>query len=320
MLIPIALILNFLFLVYWTIRLSWKVIFSLVILILGYPFISATLSLSWPQSVDHAGSIKVLSYNVRVFNSYKYLKEKNNSNAHKMLKYIRESNADIVCLQEFYFKKNSDVFNTMERLTKNGYPYSYFRKSLANNQGGTFGIAIFSKYPILNKRELEFSKLTRNQAIYIDIKVNNKKLRVYNLHLQSIHINEKEITEGQFDKGSTKNIIEVLKRMKEGYVERAKQLKIVTKSFPGDGMPVLICGDFNDTPYSYYYQLLSKQFDNAFEEKGWGLGATYNGNISFLRIDNQFYDPRSLRVLEFHTDQEASYSDHFPIWAEYEFF
>lgn len=313
-----VLILNLLFLITWLIKTSWKIIIPLIVLGFGYSFIHATFSLSFHEKTGHANSIKVLSYNVRVFNSYKYLKSKHKQMPLNMLKYITDTDADIICMQEFYNKPKAAKFNIAERLHNSGYPYSACYYSFTNQKGGQFGIAVFSKYPIMQDGKLSFTNATKNQAMYTDIKINDKILRVYNLHLQSLYISEKEITKGKFDQKSTGNIINVFKRIKQGYIERTRQLKVVCENIKKTDKPVIMCGDFNDTPYSYNYQHLSENFDNAFEAKGLGTGITYNGNMPFLRIDNQFYDPSTVRILDFETESHINYSDHYPIWAEYQ--
>ena len=70
-----------------------------------------------------------------------------------------------------------------------------------------------------------------------------------------------------------------------------------------------------------YIQLLpkfryKKYYCNAFEEAGKGLGFSYNGRMSFLRIDNQFFN-KTIRIKKFDTFYDMKASDHFPIMARY---
>ena len=83
------------------------------------------------------------------------------------------------------------------------------------------------------------------------------------------------------------------------------------------GIDVILVGDFNQTPYSFVYNSFKEIMNNAFETAGNGFGFTYRGStLFFLRIDNQFYDPR-LKAIDFKTHKQVPYSDHYPIEARY---
>ena len=75
--------------------------------------------------------------------------------------------------------------------------------------------------------------------------------------------------------------------------------------------PVIVCGDFNDVPNSYAYETIGNGLQNAFEKKGFGLGRTFSGIASTLRIDNIFVD-QQYRVNQF-VCISKKLSDHFPI-------
>lgn len=80
---------------------------------------------------------------------------------------------------------------------------------------------------------------------------------------------------------------------------------------------MLICGDLNDLPGSYTYTKLKGNLKDAFAEKGFGLGRTYNQILPTLRIDYILYDPRLLQIRGF-SSPVLSLSDHNPVIANFE--
>jgi endonuclease/exonuclease/phosphatase (EEP) superfamily protein YafD len=88
--------------------------------------------------------------------------------------------------------------------------------------------------------------------------------------------------------------------------------------------PVLVGGDFNVTPHSQLYLLLSRHLRNAHDEAGSGLGFTFpSGARSFrgvhliplVRIDHIFVSGHFL-ALGAGTVGESGGSDHRPVFAE----
>ena len=109
---------------------------------------------------------------------------------------INKQNPDVLLIQEYY-KNDSIQLN---------YPYKYVK---AKNEKDKSGLAIFSKYPILNNGSLDF-KNTSNNVIYSDILYKRDTIRFYNIHLQSLQINPDEENFGQKDSEM------LLKRIKSG--------------------------------------------------------------------------------------------------------
>ena len=97
---------------------------------------------------------------------------------------------------------------------------------------------------------------------------------------------------------------------------RDKQVAEVESYVVGSKYPVIICGDFNETPFSYTYGKLSLNFRNAFEEAGQGLGFTLNRHPYCVRIDQQFFSA-DWQVQSCKTIPTIDFSDHFPVMAQY---
>ncbi len=286
-------------------------LFHILILILGYKFI--VVSYSGSDNTNSEPSFTVLNYNVRVFNTYSHL-NKNFESSKLMIDWVRNDPSDIKCLQEFYNDKKSKIFNTVMKIRNSG-AYQYFGKAAATNKsGGEFGLAIFSKYPIIHSGDIVDPKVPEMYAIFADIKIKKDTVRIYNVHLQSMKIEEESLSFGE----ATDQVLSVAGKLKLGFVSRARQVNHLLEHIRECPYQQIICGDFNDVPYSYTYFSLKTDLDNAFEKAANGFGFSYNGKLFFLRIDNQFYS-KGLEASNFVTHKEIPYSDHFPIRTSYLF-
>ena len=108
----------------------------------------------------------------------------------------------------------------------------------------------------------------------------------------------------------------VLSALRNGFIDRNEEVRKVEECIRQSPYPVLVTGDHNDTPYSVVYERMRRTLPNSFEDAGHGFGFTYNRLPGFIRIDNQFHDPR-LPVLDFKTLNDIDYSDHYPIAGTY---
>lgn len=309
-LLPVFLLLNFLYFIYWGLKLNFKLVLSFIVLLLGYKYIERSVS----YNLGHkkvGKTIEVLSYNVRVFNVYPHLRKNNPDDSQKMISWVASQKADVKCLQEFY-TDTSDEYNTLKMIADSA-PYVYFEPFLVTDKVHKFGMVIFSKLPIINKGYLKFKKQSNNQAIFADLVMDGDTIRVYNFHLQSNNIDE-----GLFgdDIRWKKNLWISLKKYAIASQVRGEQVNILCAHIDSSPYPVIACGDLNEIPYGYVYEQLRRRLNNSFEEGGTGLGITFNGSIPFLRIDNQFFDDR-FKINFFSTIKVVKYSDHFPLLGNY---
>lgn len=319
--LPLALLLNSIFLLAWFFRKSWKALLPLVVLVFTWDYHARGLALHFPAAgpVEQTGlRLQVLSYNVRIFNTYAHLQDKDQTSSRAMIRWVAENPADVFCLQEFYNDDHSPVFNSISQIGRRQGRHKFVSKTLVNRDGGEFGMAIFSRYPLVDRGTIQFGKLTQNHAIFADLVTPGDTIRVYNFHFQSMSIEEKEIVDTYSDQDNLRRQgTNLLRRFKRGFVKRSDQVDILLHHVQQSPYPVILCGDLNDLPYSYTYQQLNRKHKNAFREKGLGFGATYNGRLPFVRIDNQFYSP-SLQLVDFTLHDQVPYSDHFPISATYQ--
>jgi endonuclease/exonuclease/phosphatase family metal-dependent hydrolase len=108
----------------------------------------------------------------------------------------------------------------------------------------------------------------------------------------------------------------LLRRLKRAFVRRAPQAEMVAEHIRKCRYPVIVCGDFNDTPFSYTYNTVKGNLNDAFIECGNGFGKTYNGIFPSFRIDYILHSG-SLVPSGYYTHSE-SYSDHFPVSCFFE--
>lgn len=287
--VPFLIIINLFFFIYWLFNFKRHLILSGSTLAIGLIF-SAPFYIFSNKKVLLNNDVKVMSYNVRMMNFYKWIK--NDSIDQKIVNFINDKQPDILAIQEYH--------NSKKRTLK--YPYAYF---VPKSKHKNFGLAIFSKFKIVNKGSLDF-KQSANNAIFIDVVKNNDTIRVYNVHLQSLKINPKKENFGQ------ENSEKLVKRLENGFQQQAtqtEQLLAHEKQFRGKK---IICGDFNNTAYSWVYKQLAFNKNDAFLEAGSGFGKSFNYFFP-MRIDFILTD-YTTEVNHFKTFNK-NYSDHYPIMA-----
>lgn len=292
--IPFFLILNLITFIVFIYKRSVKVLIPLAGLILGYPFIMASFATN-SEVTEEARSFSVMSYNVKGFVSAK------ETQSGEMFDYIADIDADINCFQEFY--NRASYIQKTRRMGR--YTFIHDRR--------TSRLAISSKYPII-KHGLLLPDQRYNNIMFADILLaKGDTLRVYNAHLQSMGITH---TNPDYYGDLVSEYDDAKAKFLKGASIRANQISTLLEHASACRYPILIAGDFNDVPYSYNYFRVRRRFSNAFEEAGSGFGFTYNGDLPFLRIDNQFFND-DLRVHSFETIDSADYSDHYPILGIY---
>ncbi len=319
---PYILLANIIFMLVWLLIRPKYALLSLILILLGLNHTGRLLRFGHSSAIpEEAGDIRVLSYNIQNFIKYntsstKYLTDFENEK--KINEFVTDHKADIVCLQEVLNDRENHQHFIHEFGNKIHCPNTYARNYFSTSKAKVDAIAIFTKYPILKTGYLEFDKKTI--AIFADLLIQTDTIRLYNLHLASIHFQKEDIDfisdlaetqEQDKIKTGTRN---VLSKLKQAFIKRGKQVELVSKHVAYSPYPVIICGDFNDTPASYTYRKLSKGMQDAFVEKGAGFGITYAGEkIPAFRIDYMLFDPHfEIKEFEIH---DINLSDHYPLSA-----
>jgi endonuclease/exonuclease/phosphatase family metal-dependent hydrolase len=224
-----------------------------------------------------------------------------NANKTKFLSFIRNTDPDVLCVQE------NNLFSDAMITQSEVFPYSHYIVQ--------HGAAIYSKHPIMDKGSIEFGTKT-NSCLWVDVLIHGKKIRLYSVHLQSNRVSKdlEKITDNQDENSSEQ--ISILRRIFTNYkrmaVVRAEQAEIIRDHAMRSSSPVILCGDLNDTPFSYPYDVFSQRYKDSFLESGIGLGPTYHGVLPGLRIDYVFADKRKFEFC-FHRVLQTPFSDHSPV-------
>lgn len=304
LILPLFLILNALFFIYWLLQLKRQVVLSGIVLLLGITFINKFYKFSSTDKISEEKDFTVMSYNVRLFNLFDWIPNRNVGDA--ILGFINEQNPDILCIQEYSENAKVDL-----RIYK-------YKTIFMEGKKIKTGQAIFSKYPIFNQGDFKIPQ-AGNNIIYADIKIGKDTLRVYNIHLQSIKISPdvNEISENVEAINQSKSE-QVFTRIRDAFSKQEQQAEILAKHKSNCLYPIIICGDMNNSPFSYVYRSIKTDLNDCFEEAGNGFGQTYKFKYYPARIDYIFAD-KKMTVKSFTTFTAFENSDHFPVMTRLSF-
>lgn len=293
LILPTLLILNLVFVVYWLLQLKKQALLSIIVFLIGYTFFTKFYKFSAKNEEPIESDFTVLSYNVRLFNLFKWIP---NENVPENIKrFIEEQNPDIICFQEYSKSAEYELDDYK------------FRHIIMHGKKIKTGQAIFSKYRIIDEGEIALPN-SDNNVVYADIVKHNDTIRVYSIHLQSVNISP-DINE--IDESKSKRIFN---RLSEAFKEQQLQSELIQSHMNDFKGHKIICGDMNNTAFSYVYKNVRGDMKDAFVEAGKGFGQTYNYKYYPARIDYILIDD-IFEVKEFKTFKDFKNSDHFPIMA-----
>jgi len=272
-------------------------------LLLGITFITKFYKYSKVELPETEGDFTVMSYNVRLFNLFNWIP--NPKVTHNIRTFINDKNPDILCIQEYSKSAKVDL---------RVYKYKFIL--MLGKQIKT-GQAIFSKFPIVDSGNIEFPN-SNNNAVYADIKKGKDTIRVYNIHLQSIKITPDvdEINQDLNEINQQKST-QIFHRISRAFKAQQVQAALIKNHKKQCHFPILICGDMNNSAFSFVYRNIKGTLNDTFEEAGEGFGTTYNFKYYPARIDYIFSD-KNIKVKSFSTFPEFKNSDHFPIMTRLE--
>jgi endonuclease/exonuclease/phosphatase family metal-dependent hydrolase len=313
---PYQLLVHAAFLVYWAVFRRKRMLLSSIALLIGWGHTSDHVQLMGSSSAPKelkGEAVKLLSWNVRLFDLYDWKKSKRTHEA--IFKVLHRENADILCLQEFFHSPDKRFFRTRDALVKE-FPYKYEHTAWSHKArfDQHFGIATFSAHPIVGRGTVKFSRRSGNICIWSDIALSTDTVRVYNAHLASYHFGgadyrfidslDTDVDADELKESGGR----ILGLLRVGAIRRADEVGAIVRHMEQSPHPVLFCGDLNDVAMSYAYAQLRESRCDAFVESGSGLGGTYIGKLPKLRIDHILHDP-AIATWDFHTLPEEL-SDH----------
>lgn len=315
------LLLNIAYLVFWLLFSKWKyAVICLIALLICYKPVTTFFPIKINQPKAPEKSIQILTYNVQGFP-----KERDkNSKERPILDYISETDADIVCLQEYLVSKTGQSIFSQQDVNRklSMYPYRSVTGLESSGKYHILGLACFSKYPIEDTHEVVFESSYNGAAVYT-INIEGKRYTVANVHLESnsIMAEDKKLYSDFLQNTDSVKLetvtTNIRNRLGSAYRMRAKQVNQVKDYIKTQGTQgTIICGDFNDTPISYAYNQMKKGLQDAYVSTSFGPGITYNEYLFLFRIDYIMHSD-NFKAYQTKVDK-IDHSDHYPLrtWLE----
>lgn len=321
----------FVFFIFWALLRSKWVFLSLAAMLIGWVQIHVLFSFNPLASFYDAkqdNSFRILTWNVSRWDEMNKRARGGTSNRLKMFEFIKSQNADILCFQEFFESRRPDLFDeNIPYITRQlNYPYHYFASDhMPWNGVYEHGVAIFSRFPIRDTFRIRYpgpdSLRGSESLIRATIEVNGQHINIFTTHLQSFlftgndYRSLKTIKKAD-DTDSVVNASKgIISKFRRSYALRSLQADLVRKQLDNSQFPEIVCGDFNDVPNSYTYSTIKGRRQDAFVEKGFGLGRTFVFISPTLRID-YLLPGKQFEVLQY-KKVKLPYSDHFPLVSDF---
>lgn len=321
--LPLLLV-NVLFIIYWLIRRARFALISLLAIVVGWGTLTKHFGFHaevpdpaiGAAALRDTANVRLLTYNVHFFRTFEQ-KDTEPSIREETMRLMDSVSPDVICIQEYYTRQKGSYRMAKAFEREIGMPYSYFLPT-AENDYEAYGMAIFSRYPIVASGHLPNLEHGVNRVIYADIDKGGRIFRVYNVHLRSIGFQKEDY---EFIKSPSKTLEKdaastkrIGARLKWAFSARSAQAEALREHRRECKTPYLIAGDFNDTPLSYAVNKVSSGLVNAFHEKGRGWGVTYNGDFPNFQID-YILASKDFGVYRYQI-VKAKLSDHYPVWAD----
>ena len=304
--LPLLIAANVVLLLYWLILRRWHwMLMPLITLLCCIPYIGTLYQLGGPDEIaEKKDGLKIATYNVALFG-----RETSGFMAQDILSEMKKQKVDILCMQEYSDmsgdKKNSESYK------------EYFQYMVI----GQSDMVIYSRYPIVRSKNIPF-EMTNNSAMWVEVKVNDEVIRVYNAHMETTGINSTlhRAAKAQSTMGIEVESNALLRALYGTYtigmMARAGQANVLAMDMRESEVPIIVCGDFNDVPYSYVYNTMKGDLIDGFKECGSGWMYTFRGGKKNVRIDYIFHDKKFSGLTYY--KKELTYSDHFPVFMKLE--
>ncbi len=306
-LIPILLSVQFIFVIYLGLKKKYRklAVFPIASILAGYYFIDNTYNFPKKNEIRDS-DLSVLSFNAHFFRERRDYGKIDTA----MINWAVNDDSEIKCFQEYSTNENWSAFHNTPKFSTRGYDsHVYSFKNETNDNG----LAIFSKYPIVNNGLILLNKDNQNNCIYADIKVEDDTIRIYNFHLKSMGIKLSEFKKpDHFSENSKRTVT----KLGSASSKRAVEIHEIIKNIEQCPYPYILTCDFNELVYGNNYYKLKKKANDTFEEVGSGFGFTFNSLLFFIRIDHQFSSD-SIIPVDFRVIREMKKSDHFPLKGWY---
>lgn len=322
---PVLLILQLVFLTFWLVlRQKWAVL-SAFALLLGFSNIRVFFGLHFATSFKpekQESSIRILTWNLHWFDEHNKKLKDHKDYRQKMIAFIKEQNADVLCFQEFLEIGKTFSNSNTNAIMQLNYPYYYRVHDYGGNGKYQAGVAIFSRFPIVDTQRVMYpgpeNRRAAESLISVDVLAAGKRVRIYTTHLQSVLFQKNDYRNLEIIKSADDSMVtaskSIIKKLRQGYAFRSYQADMVRNKLDSCPYPEIICGDFNDVPNSYTYFHIKGNRQDVFVKKGFGIGRSFSAVSPTLRIDYIMAD-KKFEVLQYNRFL-IPYSDHYPVVAD----
>ena len=304
--LPLLIAGNAILLIYWLLLRRWHwALMPFITLLCCIPYSRTLFQFGGiDEAAEKLSGLKIATYNVAGFG-----RETSGFIAQDILAEMKKQKVDILCFQE-YSDQSGDKQNSESY--KEYFPYMVTGKS---------DMVIYSRYPIVNSKNIPF-EMTNNSAMWAEVKVNEQVIRVYNAHLETTGINgtlhraAKIQNNTGIEIENNRLLSALYGNYTMGMMARAGQANILAMDMRESEAPIIVCGDFNDVPYSYVYNTMKGELVDGFKECGSGWMYTFRGGKKKVRIDYIFHD-KMFKGLTYYK-KDLTYSDHYPVFHKIE--
>ncbi|WP_297691018.1 endonuclease/exonuclease/phosphatase family protein, partial [uncultured Eudoraea sp.] len=233
---------------------------SLAAVLSSYIVLGSFYKFGSTNGTSEDNDLSIMTFNTREFNFSG--RAKGESTGNEIKNFVLDQDPDIVCFQEF---------GRMVQLEQ--YPYKY-KTDFPSNKSSQ---AIFSKYPIVGTGSLEFPN-TANNALFADILYKADTIRVYNIHFQSYKVIPSRLKR-------IRPAFKIYGKMRMAFMKQEEQVQIFVNHRKNSPYRTIVCGDFNNTSFSNMYRIAIAEMKDTFDERGTGIGKTFDLKFIPFRID-----------------------------------
>ena len=309
MVFPFFIAANMLFVVLW-VFFSWKRLWIPVTgFALAYVPINIYIPLHGEKQTSEEDLLTVISYNVCCYGgNYKY-----EEGFDTVFSYLMKYKPDIVCIQEDIVENARQLKCYSDHFAYNDTMSISFSKHPANSLG------IHTRFPILRKERIEYESNANGSVAYF-LKREHDTIIVINNHLETTHLSAsdrnryEEMLKGDMERDTVKTETwSIVKKLGESMAKRASQAEAVHNYVVShQHYPIILCGDFNDTPISYTRHTIAQGLTDCYVKCGRGIGVSFNRPGFNFRIDHfmcsSHFEPVACKI-----DNNMDASDHYPM-------
>jgi len=306
--LPIIAVVNLLFLPLW-VFICWRRLWiPLAGFALAYVPIRIYLPIH-PAQTEPDNALTVLSWNVCGYGgNFKYEQAFDS-----VFAYATRNKADILCTQEDMGPK------VKAKRYQEFFPYNDTTRVSKPGISNVNCVGIHTRFPILRKEVIDYESRLNGSVAYF-LLIGKDTVIVVNNHLESTHLSTddrkryKEMINGGMPKDTAKaETISLIGILGQSMAKRAPHADAIHQYIESHKQyPIIVCGDFNDTPISYARHTIAKGLADCFVEAGMGAGISFNQKGFNFRIDHMMvsdhFEPVTCKI-----DSKTDFSDHYPL-------